>query len=164
MLIQIPEGTVIIQEGEANMDMYKIVSGNAEVYIGYKTENEAILGIKSKDDYFGEMGLLTGGKPAIYTVVAYSDMVLMRITDKDIDEFILNNHMDVYRIMQHMAESMYGIKYGMDMYIKDIEESKKEAYVKGFSGYFAKQFAKYNATNLRDKVYYKDGKPVTYKV
>ncbi|WP_024865099.1 Crp/Fnr family transcriptional regulator [Butyrivibrio sp. FCS014] len=163
MMIKVPEGTVIIREGEANMDMYKIVSGNAEIYTGYETENEAILGIKSKDEYFGEMGLLTGGKPSIYTVVAYSDMLLMRITEADIDEFILKNHSDVYRIMQHMAESMYGLKYGMDMYVKDLEDSKNNAYLKGFSGYFSKQFAKYNATNMKDPMKEAKGK-INYKV
>ncbi|MBE5826592.1 MAG: cyclic nucleotide-binding domain-containing protein [Butyrivibrio sp.] len=150
MMIRVPEGSVIIKEGEANMDMYKIISGNAELYIGYGTENEAILGIKSKDDYFGEMGLLSGGKPSIYTVVAYSEMLLMRVTEADIDEFILKNHSDVYRIMRHMAESMYGFKYGMDMYIKDLEASKNNAYLKDFSGYFAKQFAKYNASGMKN--------------
>ena len=158
MLINIPEGTVIIREGEANMDMYKIVKGNAEIYSGYGTENEVILGIKSKDDYFGEMGLLTGGKPSIYTVVAYSDMILMRITEADIDEFILKNHVDVYHIMQHMAESMYALKYGMDMYVKDLEDSKNNAYLKGFSGYFSKQFAKYNASNMKDPMRDSKGK------
>ena len=163
MLINIPEGTVIVREGEANMDMYKIVSGNAEIYSGYGTENETILGIKSKGDYFGEMGLLTGGKPAIYTVVAYSDMVLLRITEADIDEYILKNHTDVYRIMQNMAESMYALKYGMDMYVRDLEDSKNNAYIKGFSGYFSKQFAKYNATSLRDSVHGGKDK-VSYRV
>ena len=86
MMMKIPAGTVIIQEGESNMDMYKIISGHAEIYTGYGTEYESILAIKSKDDYFGEMGLFTGGKPAVYTVVAYSDLLLMRITEADIDE------------------------------------------------------------------------------
>lgn len=38
MLMKIPEGTVIIREGEVNMDMYKIISGNAEIYTGYGTD------------------------------------------------------------------------------------------------------------------------------
>ena len=150
MLMKIPEGTVILREGEKNMDMYKSVTGNVEVYSGYGTEKETILSIKSKGDFFGEMGLFTDGKPAIYTVVAYSDVLINRITAADIDEFILNNHVDVYRIMKNMAESMYKLKYSMDLYVEDLMNKENNVKLKDFSGFFSKQFAKYNATGMLD--------------
>ncbi len=31
MLMKIPEGTVILREGEENMDMFKIVTGNVKI-------------------------------------------------------------------------------------------------------------------------------------
>lgn len=150
MMTKVPAGTVIIQEGESNMDMYKIISGNVEIYTGYGTENESILAIKSKDDYFGEMGLFTGGKPAVYTVVAYSDLLLLRVTEADVDEFILKNHVDVYKIMKHFAETMYSMKFGMDMVMEDMTLSSNNARLKKFSGYYAKMFARYNATMMMD--------------
>ena len=143
MLMKIPEGTVIIREGEVNMDMYKIISGNAEIYTGYGTDKEAILGIVSKDDYFGEMGLLTQ-KPAIYTVVAFNDMAVMRITLADIDEYIKSNHHDTFVIMKKMAESMYSMKYSMDMFVKDVAEGRVDVREKNYQGFFSNQFAKYN--------------------
>ncbi len=143
MLMKIPEGTVIIREGEVNMDMYKIIGGNAEVYTGYGTDKEAILGILSKDDYFGEMGLLTQ-KPAIYTVVAFNDMAVMRITLADIDEYIKSNHHDTFVIMKKMAESMYNMKYSMDMFVKDVAEGRVDVREKNYQGFFSNQFAKYN--------------------
>ena len=39
-LLKLPEGTMILCEGELNLDMYKILDGHAEVYMGYGTENE----------------------------------------------------------------------------------------------------------------------------
>ena len=150
MVIQVPEGTVIMREGEANMDMYKIISGNVELYRGYETKDEAIIGIKSKDDYFGEMGLLTGGKPAIYTVVAYSEVLLLRITEKDIDDFILKNHVDVLRIMRGMANSMYNIKFGMDMILDDMADKESSTKLKDFKGFYSKQLAMYNAFRMID--------------
>lgn len=143
MLMKIPEGTVIIREGEVNMDMYKIISGNAEVYTGYGTDKEAILGILSKDDYFGEMGLLTQ-KPAIYTVVAFNDMAVMRITLEDIEEYIKSNHHDTFVIMKKMAESMYNMKFSMDMFVKDVAEGRVDVREKNYQGFFSNQFAKYN--------------------
>ena len=150
MITKVPEGTVIMREGEANMDMYKIISGNVELYRGYETKDEAIIGIKSKDDYFGEMGLLTGGKPAIYTVVAYSEVLLLRITEKDIDDFILKNHVDVLRIMQGMANSMYNIKFGMDMILDDMADKESSTKLKDFKGFYSKQLAMYNASRMID--------------
>lgn len=50
-----------------------------------------------------------------------------------------------------------------NMYIKDLEDSKNNAYLKGFSGYFSKQFAKYNATNMKDPMKEFKGK-INYKV
>ena len=150
MITKVPEGTVIMREGEANMDMYKIISGNVELYRGYETKDEAIIGIKSKDDYFGEMGLLTGGKPAIYTVVAYSEVLLLRITEKDIDDFILKNHVDVLRIMQGMANSMYNIKFGMDMILDDMADKESSTKLKDFKGFYSKQLAMYNAFKMID--------------
>ena len=34
-MIKYPEETIIIREGELNSDMFKIISGHAEVYVGF---------------------------------------------------------------------------------------------------------------------------------
>ncbi len=145
MFYDIPAGTVIIREGEANMDMYKIISGHVELYSGYGTKNEAILGIKSKDDYFGEMGLFSGGKPAVYTAVAYSKLYVIRIVEEDMMNFIQHNHTDVLKIMRNMAESMYLLQYSMNLYVEDLMKEKDDMLLKNFNRYYSKQLAKYQA-------------------
>ena len=37
-IYEVPEGTTILQEGEVNLDMYKIIQGHVEMYTGYGTE------------------------------------------------------------------------------------------------------------------------------
>jgi CRP-like cAMP-binding protein len=143
MLMKIPEGTVILKEGEVNMDMYKIVSGSVEAYTGYGTEKESILGIMGKGQYFGEIGLLSQ-KPSIYTIVAYSDVAVMRITMNELDDYIRNNHHDIYEIMRKMAETMYNMKYSMDMVMDDMQKAKEDRSASQYKAFFAKQFAKYN--------------------
>ncbi len=145
MLMKIPEGTVILKENEVNMDMYKIVQGSVEVYSGYGTDREAILGILSKDSYFGEIGLLAQ-KPAVYTVIAYSDVLVQRITMTEIDDYILHNHHDIVAIMQHMAESFYNMKYSMDMAVEDLE-LRNNSMANEYKAYFSKQFAKYSVNS-----------------
>ncbi len=144
MMMEIPAGTVILREGEVNMDMYKIIRGNVELYTGYRTKREAILGILSKDSYFGELGLLAQ-KPAIYTVVAYNDVLVLRINESDIDDYIRNNHHDAVNLMKKMASSMYSMKYSMDMFVEDMAEGRIDLREKQYRGYFSKQFAYYNA-------------------
>ena len=54
-LLKLPEGTMILCEGELNLDMYKILDGHAEVYMGYGTENETFIGIIGPQSCFGEL-------------------------------------------------------------------------------------------------------------
>ncbi|MBR6329697.1 MAG: cyclic nucleotide-binding domain-containing protein [Lachnospiraceae bacterium] len=142
-MMKIPEGTVVIREGETCLDMYKIVHGSVEVYTGYGTEKEAILGILSKDDFFGEMGLLTG-KPSLYTVVAYNEILVLRITEATIDSYLENNRRDAFLIMKKMAESMYNLKYGMDLFMNDVFEEHADMSEK-YRRILANRVAKYSA-------------------
>ena len=121
MMLQVKEGDVIVQEGEMSLDMYKLVSGKAEMYVGYGTERETFIGILSKGDYFGEMGLLAK-RPAIYTIIMYSEGLLLRITPQDIVDYIKNNEHDILNIMVHMANSMYNLKTNIELLTEDINE------------------------------------------
>ena len=133
MFQKVSEGCIIIREGELNMDMYKLVSGKAEVYVGYGTEHETVIGILSEGDYFGELGLFTQ-KPAIYTIVMYSDGLLFRITMNEIEDYIKNNGRDILSIMRHMANSMYNLKLNIDLLSEDLNtmvtDKKNEEEVK----------------------------------
>ncbi len=155
MIMTIPAGTVIIQEGEVNMDMYKIIGGHAELYSGYGTDREAILGILSKGKYFGELGLLAE-KPSIYTVVAYDELYLLRITMYNIEDYIQKNFHDIYEIMKGMAEATYNLKYSMDLFIDDVANGKvKQEDIRKYNQNLAKQLAKYNLNRTGSKMNFK---------
>lgn len=104
-IYDIPEGTIILQEGERNLDMYKIISGHIEMYTGYGTDNEVLLGILCPGSCFGEFGILTK-KPAIYTIIAFSDVKLLRITEDLLYVFMKENPEDILQIMTNMANNM----------------------------------------------------------
>lgn len=114
----VPEGLVILKEGEINMDMYKIVKGHVELYRGYQTNNETLLGILKKGAYFGEVGLLTR-KPSIYTVVAYDEVSIVRIPVTDMQMYIKEHPDDVLEIMRNMADTMYNLKFDIDILSKE---------------------------------------------
>ncbi len=123
-IIQIPEGTKILTEGESNIDMYKIIKGHAEVYMGYETERETLVSIIGPQDCFGQFGMLLE-RPALYTVIAYSDVVVLRIKKDELDDFIRDNHKTVMDIMKNMAETVVTMRSQVELLLDDIKTTAK---------------------------------------
>ena len=123
-IVEFAEGTIILKEGEINLDMFKIIKGNAEVYVGYGTKQETLIGIIGPQACFGEFGLLLH-KPAIYTVIAFSDIFAMRITEGEMGDFVQENHKNIIDIMRNMANTMMTMSLQIKLLLEEIEEGKK---------------------------------------
>lgn len=119
-IIVVPEGTVIIKEGEINLDMYKIINGHVEVYLKYGTPEETLSGILGPQSLFGEFGLLLH-EPAIYTVVAYSDVQLIRVTEGEMGNFVQSNHNYIIEIMRSMARNMMAMQKQVNLMAEDLQ-------------------------------------------
>ena len=104
-LVSFPAETLILREGEVNLDMYKIIQGRAEMYTGYGTDKEVLLGIIGPGACFGELGLLLQAK-AIYTIIAYTDVYAIRVTEDRMGNFIQDNHTTILQIMKNMANTI----------------------------------------------------------
>ncbi|RKM61255.1 hypothetical protein D6855_05020 [Butyrivibrio sp. CB08] len=104
-IVTFPAESMIVQEGEVCLDMYKIIQGRAEMYVGYGTPNEVLIGIIGPGACFSELGLLMQA-PAIYTVIAYTDVYAIRVTEGRIGDFIQENHSSILQIMKNMAKNM----------------------------------------------------------
>ncbi len=131
MLKRYEENDIILREGDTDTNLYKVLSGNVEVYSGFGTDRENILGILSEGDYFGEMGLLTGA-PAIYTVIAYNNPLVLSVEKDDLFSYVKQNYRDLIAIMENMARSMLNMKKNIDLLtndaaflLKDREDTKK---------------------------------------
>ena len=121
---KLSEGTVILNEGEVNLDMYKIAQGHVEMYTGYGTDEEKLIGILGPGTCFGEFGVLTG-MPAVYTIVAYSDVVLIRVNEALMEDFVTHNYEDIRKIMSNMAKAM------LNMHRQVQEMSEELSAIKG---------------------------------
>ena len=104
-IVNFPADSLILKEGEVSLDMYKIIQGRCEMYMGYGSDLEVRIGIIGPGACFGEMGLLLQA-PAIYTVIAYSDVYAIRVTEGRIAGFIQENHASILQIMKNMANTM----------------------------------------------------------
>ncbi len=123
-MVQFKAESVVIREGELNPDMYKIISGHAEVHVGYGTKHEVIIGIIGPQSCFGEFGMLLH-KPSIYTIIAFSDLLALRITEENLADFVKENQKNIIDIMRNMAETMMTMRYHIDLLISEIESRKK---------------------------------------
>ncbi len=119
-MLKVSSEDVIIHEGEKNNDMYKIVSGKAVCYFGYGTDHELVIGTLKEGGTFGEYSLLTG-KPGIYTVVAFTDMLLMRIGKDDFTKYFELNASNSIEVMKNLAGMLDILKVNIDMLRKESE-------------------------------------------
>lgn len=111
--------SIILREGEKNSEMYKILSGKAVCYLNYGTDDEYVLGTLRDNNSFGEFSLLTG-RPGIYTVVAFTDMLVLRIPEQDFRKFLELNAHNAMEIMTNMAGMLNVMKVNIDMLNKEI--------------------------------------------
>ena len=123
-ILAFPSEEVVLREGEESNVMYKILSGNAEVYLGYGTENESLLGLLGKGSCFGEFGLLLHEKSP-YTVIAYSDLVLYKVTEDKVGEFIRENHVNILNMMRSMAKTMLLMQSHITQLTQELDQRNK---------------------------------------
>lgn len=114
---------VIIQEGRSYDEMYKIVSGSVAVYMRYGEEDEHLLGIYSKSRCFGEINVLSE-QPCIYTVVAYNEVLLMRITRDSLEEFIRSYPGNAIDIMRNMVQTFGFMQKNIELLLNEIYEKR----------------------------------------
>ena len=105
---------VILREGETNDAIYKIITGSAVCWFKYGTDDEYVLGSMSDGECFGEYSVLTG-EPSIYTVVAFTDMLVMKITRDDLVSFVEMNAKNAIDIMGNTAKMLNVMAMNIDM-------------------------------------------------
>lgn len=124
-IITVPAGITILSEGEVNLDMYKLITGHVEMYRNYGTENEVLIGLLGPGACFGEFGLLLG-KPAIYTIISYSEIKLLRVTQESLDDFVKENQQCIVHIMKNMASMMMAMTQNLTQLSNELEEMHKK--------------------------------------
>ena len=65
-IIEVPEGSMILKEGEVNLDMYKILSGHAEIYAAF---------ISGRIIAFGTLGSCR--KQSIYLICSHYIIIFL---------------------------------------------------------------------------------------
>jgi len=98
-------GKVIFEEGDLGLAMYVIESGEVEIHkrIG---EEDRVLAVLGKGDFFGEMCMLEDDVPRSATVVALTDIEAVMI-DRSAFTFILKHNPEItIRIMRKLVRRL----------------------------------------------------------
>lgn len=89
----------------------------------YGEEDEHLIGIYSKSRCFGEMNVLSE-QPGAYTVIAYDDVLLVRITKDFLEDFIRNNPRNAVDIMRNMGHTITVMQKNIDLLLDDLNEKQ----------------------------------------
>ena len=89
----------------------------------YGKEDEYLLGALSEQQCFGETTILCK-KPSLYTVVAFSDMLLMHITEDEFADFIMNNSRNALELIRNLARQVTNLRCNLDMVMQEISKDR----------------------------------------
>lgn len=118
-MLRFREDEIILRQGGLEREMYKIISGKAAVYFNFGKPDEYLVGILSEQRCFGELSLLCS-KPSIYTVVAFGDVLVLRITEENFSEFIKQNPKNAIDIMKNLANTIATLSMNLNMLTEDL--------------------------------------------
>lgn len=121
---------VIFHEGDKSDCMYDIQLGRVGIYANYGTKEEKLLTELSKDQFFGEMGIIEG-YPRSATAVALGDVTELTVVSKaDFEEYCKKNPEKTILIMKNMSGRIRDLTRGYLEVCHTIAESM-EAEQKG---------------------------------
>ncbi|WP_225768526.1 TIR domain-containing protein [Inquilinus sp. Marseille-Q2685] len=100
-MLAVPAGTILIEQGADDNDMYLIFSGTFDVLI-----NKRKMGIRGPTDHIGEMAAIQPTQKRSATLIANVDAIVAKLTEEKLAE-IATEFPSVYRsIAQELAKRL----------------------------------------------------------
>ena len=93
-------GDIIIEEGEPSDFVYKILSGEVEIFKELHGQT-TILGIMKSEDYFGEMGVMDG-QPRSVSVRARTKVLVSVFGDREFFQLISEDKWSAYHLITRL--------------------------------------------------------------
>jgi CRP-like cAMP-binding protein len=103
IVLSLNRNDIIFQEGDKSDCMYDIRQGSVGIFANYGTKEEKLLVELTRDQFFGEMGIIEG-YPRSATAVALDDTTkLAVITRNDFEDYCKKNPEKTILIMKNMS-------------------------------------------------------------
>ena len=111
-------GESIIQQGNNQDKLYKVMQGTGSLYSNYGTENEYLLGVFTTGKSFGIYSCYTD-RPSPYTAIADEDTVVMEIPKDERHSYLALNP-------KNAEEALMGLSNQISLAMKHIEMINEE--------------------------------------
>lgn len=102
-----PKDTMIFSECQSGQDMFIIQAGKVKIS-KFVDENEVILAVLERGDFFGEMALLEN-KPRSASAIAHEDCVLMVVNRKNFDQMVSTQSQLIARLTTTLADRLWAM-------------------------------------------------------
>ena len=117
-MLKILENEIIINAGEKNDLLYKVVAGSFAIYMNYGEDSEYLIGVLGKGKCFGEIGFLAE-QESPYTIVANEDSMVLDVDKLHFQDFIVNNPKNVVDIMTSMSKMVSLLQKHVELILKE---------------------------------------------
>ncbi|MBO5137460.1 MAG: cyclic nucleotide-binding domain-containing protein [Spirochaetaceae bacterium] len=107
-----PKGTMIFAECQSGQDMFIIQEGQVKI-TKVVDNNEVILAVLKKGDFFGEMALLED-KPRSASAIAFESCKLMVINRKNFDQMVSTQPQLVARLTTTLSDRLWAMERQLD--------------------------------------------------
>lgn len=118
------KGSVIVQAGDQNGELFLLLQGSAGVYKNYRMNGEAVVTVLSQGGAFGEMALFLG-KAQEHTLVALTDSVILSVSRKNVGEFFASRPDAAFGIVEGICRRSEQLRDMLEKY--EIEHSDQAA-------------------------------------
>ncbi len=102
-----PKGTMIFSECQTGQDMFIIQEGQVEI-TKVADDNEVILAVLKKGDFFGEMALLEN-KPRSASAIAHTDCRLMTVNRRNFNQMVATQPQLIARLTTTLADRLWSM-------------------------------------------------------
>ena len=107
MVRSYPQGTMVFAESQPGQDMYIIQEGQVKI-TKIVNNNEVVLAVLKKGDFFGEMALLEN-LPRSACAIAHEDCKLMVINRKNFDQMVSTQAQMITRLTTTLADRLWSM-------------------------------------------------------
>ncbi|MCK4234661.1 cyclic nucleotide-binding domain-containing protein, partial [candidate division WOR-3 bacterium] len=96
---------VIFKEGDKGDAFYIVLKGSVRISTEIPGVGEEALAILKKGSYFGEMALINNA-PRSASAISNGDTVLLKITDTDFRNLLVNDHKIAYKLLWELVRTL----------------------------------------------------------
>ncbi len=96
---------VIFYEGDADRNLYKIISGRIALYVNFGMPSEKVIGITGAPNYLGTAAAFSGA-PAAYTAVALEKVSVLQLPEGALENLPKSDPASAIALMQNMAAAL----------------------------------------------------------